>query len=137
VSDDTVRAIQFLDPVVVEALDNITSSVCRRKEQAGLRRLKYVGMLDRHSRSCAIAAFKHLKHLKHLKHAGREFPPYLVRRWAVANGWKEDDAQLLDDYAAGVQAGSLNFECSGIAFDGTHLWMTNNTGQPVTEYPVN
>ena len=35
-----------------------------------------------------------------------------------------------------VQPGSLNFECSGIAFDGTHLWMTNNTGQSVTEYPV-
>jgi hypothetical protein len=32
--------------------------------------------------------------------------------------------------------GSLNFECSGIVFDGTHLWMTNNTGQSVTEYPV-
>jgi len=43
--------------------------------------------------------------LKNLKHSGYAFPPYLLRRWAAANGWKPPDAQLLDDYAAGIHAG--------------------------------
>jgi hypothetical protein len=57
-------------------------------------------MLDPYSRCHAISIFKHLKH------AGYDFPPFLVRRWAMANGWKRADAQLLDDYAAGVLAGA-------------------------------
>ena len=56
-------------------------------------------MLDNQSRDCAIAGFKHLRH------GGYDLQPFLVRRWAIANGWKKTDAQLLDDYAAGVLAG--------------------------------
>jgi hypothetical protein len=56
-------------------------------------------MLDSHSRDYTIAAFKHLLH------GGFNFAPYLVCRWALENSWKKPDAQLLDDYAAGVLAG--------------------------------
>ena len=89
-----------LAPVVVAALNSITERVYHRRGpriQDKFRR--YHSMLDRHSRDYAIATFKHLKH------GAFEFPPFLVRRWAMANGWRESDAQLLDDYAAGVLGG--------------------------------
>ena len=89
-----------LDPVVIEALTEITRVVYRRRGARFQERFRrYHGMADRESRDCAISAFVHLAH------AGFDFPPFLVRRWALANGWKRVDAQLLDDYAAGVHAG--------------------------------
>jgi hypothetical protein len=96
---DSSRA-RHLDPVVIEALQSITQRVYhRRGPRLEDRFRRYYSMLDRESRDCAIAAFKHLQH------AGYEFPSFLVRRWAMANSWKERDAQLLDDYAAGVLGG--------------------------------
>jgi hypothetical protein len=99
-ADDGTSKTRTLDPVVVEALKSITQRVYHRRGprlQDKFRR--YYSMLNSHSRDYAIAAFKHLRN------GGFDFPPFLVRRWAVANGWKEPDAQLLNDYAAGVLAG--------------------------------
>jgi hypothetical protein len=87
------------DPVVAAAMNSITQRIYhRRGPKLGDHFRGYYSMLDRHSRDCAIAAFRHVKH------GGYDFPPYLVRRWAIANGWKDRDAQLLDDYAAGFLA---------------------------------
>lgn len=60
---------------------------------------RYYSMLDIESRDSTIAA------VDHLRRSGYDFSPFLVRRWAIANGWKKMDAQLLDDFAAGVLAG--------------------------------
>jgi len=95
-----VPSTHILDPVVVEALAAITRWLQRRHgPRIRDKFLRPRNMLDRDSRSYAIAAFEHLRH------GGYDFAPFLVRRWALANGWKECDAQLLDDYAAGVLAG--------------------------------
>lgn len=97
-SDDT--NVRVLDPVVVEALESITRWVYhRRGPKLWDKFRRYHSMLDRNSRDFTIAA------LEHLKHAGYEFQPFLLRRWATASGWKKVDAQVLDDYAAGVLKG--------------------------------
>ncbi|NNN09909.1 MAG: hypothetical protein HKL85_12080 [Acidimicrobiaceae bacterium] len=89
-----------LDPVVVEALISMTERVYpRRGPRLRDKFRRYRVMLDSSARSHAISIFNHLTH------AGYEIPPFLVRRWATTNGWKTRDAQLLDDYAAGVLAG--------------------------------
>jgi hypothetical protein len=79
-------------------------------------------MLDRHSRDCAIAAFTHLKH------GGYDFPPFLVRRWAIANGWKAPDAQLLDDYAGGVLAGVKYHHADPMAHGALNDWRRDADG---------
>jgi hypothetical protein len=112
-----------LHPVVVEALKQVTDGVCHRSWDSKLRRSRYVGMLDRHSRDSVLSAFKHLKH------AGLDFPPFLVRRWASENGWKEADAQLLDDYAAGVLAGVRYHHSNPFGFHSMELWKTEAEGK--------
>jgi hypothetical protein len=100
VTDSEFQRVRSLDAVVVEALESITTRVYhRRGPRIQDRFRRYFSMLDHHSRDCAISAFKHLMH------AGYDFPPFLVRRWAVSHGWRDGDSQLLDDYAAGVLAG--------------------------------
>ena len=92
--------IRALDPVVVEALKSITGRVYhRRRPELWHRFRRYYSMLDSESRDSTIAAFDHLKS------SGYDFPPFLVHRWAITNGWQNMEAQLLDDYAAGVLAG--------------------------------
>ncbi len=94
-----VSKVRVLDPVVVESLKSITRRVYhRRRPELWNRFRRYYSMLDSESRDSTIAAFEHLRN------SGYDFPPFLVRRWAIANGWKKMDAQLLDDYAAGVLA---------------------------------
>jgi hypothetical protein len=94
-----VSKVRVLDPVVVEALKAITRRVYqRRRPELWNRFRRYYSMLDIESRDSTIAAFEHLRR------NGYSYPPFLVRRWAIANGWKKMDAQLLDDYAAGVLA---------------------------------
>src|SRR5664280_2490445 len=91
-SDDS--NVRVLDPVVVEALKSITRRVYhRRGPKLWDKFRRYYSMLDNESRDSTIAAFEHLRH------GGYDFQPFLVRRWATANGWKKLDAQLLDDYA--------------------------------------
>jgi len=97
INSSTARS---LDPVVVEALKSMTERVYPRRGPRSIDKFRrYRGMLDSSSRCHAISVFKQLKH------AGYDFPPFLVRRWAITNDWKKTDAQLLDDYAAGVLAG--------------------------------
>ena len=92
--------IRALDPVVVEALKSIAGRVYqRRRPELWHRFRRHYSMLDSESRDATIAAFEHPSS------SGCDFPPFLVRRWAIANGWKKLGAQLLDDYAAGVLAG--------------------------------
>ena len=92
--------IRALDPVVVEALKSITGRVYqRRRPELWHRFRRHYSMLDSESRDATIAAFEHLSS------SGYDFPPFLVRRWAIANGWKKLDAQLLDDYARGRAGG--------------------------------
>jgi len=116
--------IRFLDPVVVEALGSITERVYhRRRPQLQDRFRRYYSMLDRESRDYAIAAFKHLKH------SGYDFSPFLVRRWAMAHGWKDPDAQLLDDYAAGVLAGVHYHHSNPMGHHAIQTWQRDAEGK--------
>jgi len=113
-----------LDPVIVEALMSITQVVHRRRDpRIEDKSRRYYSMLDRHSRDWAIATFNQLKH------AGYDSPPFLIRRWVVANGWKESDAQLLDDYAAGVVAGVKYHHSDPIGRDGIDTWRQHAEGK--------
>jgi hypothetical protein len=113
-----------LDPVVVEALKSITRRVYhRRGPKLGDQFRRYFGMLDNQSRDCAIAAFKHLRH------SGYDFQPFLVRRWAIANGWKKTDAQLLDDYAAGVLAGVKYHHADPMGQHAIETWQRDAEGK--------
>jgi hypothetical protein len=112
-----------LDPVVVEALKSLTERVYHRRGprlQDKFRR--YYNMLDGHSRDYAISAFKHLRQ------GGYDFPPFLVRRWALANGWKTTDAQLLDDYAAGVMAGVRYHHQNSMGHNAISVWQHDSEG---------
>ena len=122
--DSGTSKARTLDPVVVEALISITQRVYhRRGPRLADRFRRYYSMLDRHSRDYAIAAFKHLKH------GGFDFPPFLVRRWALAHGWKEPDAQLLDDYAAGVLAGVPYHHADPCGHHVISLWQSDAEGK--------
>jgi hypothetical protein len=124
VAEKDASNARALDPVVVEALKSITQRVYHRRGprlEDWFRR--YYNMQDRHSRDCVIAAFKHLKH------GGYDFPPFLVRRWALANGWKESDAQLLDDYAAGVLAGVKYHHADPMGHNALSTWRSDADGQ--------
>jgi hypothetical protein len=123
-ADSGTSKARTLDPVVVEALISITQRVYhRRGPRLADRFRRYYGMLDRHSRDNAIAVFKHLKH------GGFDFPPFLVRRWALAHGWKEPDAQLLDDYAAGVLAGVAYHHADPYGRNVISLWQGSAEGK--------
>jgi hypothetical protein len=113
-----------LDPVVVEALKSITRRVYhRRGPKLGDKFRRYYSMLDHQSRDCAIAAFEHLRH------SGYDFQPFLVRRWAIANGWKKTDAQLLDDYAAGVLAGVKYHHADPMGRNAIKTWQGDADGK--------
>ncbi|MHB1210364.1 MAG: hypothetical protein ACYC1I_11770 [Acidimicrobiales bacterium] len=116
--------VRVLDPVVIEALKAITRRVYhRRRPQLWGRFRRYFSMLDSESRDSTIATFEHLKH------GGYEFPSFLVRRWAIANGWKKMDAQLLDDYAAGVLAGVKYHHADPMGRNGIETWQRDADGK--------
>lgn len=113
-----------LDPVVVEALQSITKRVYHRRGPRLWDKFhRYHSMLDSHSRDSTIAA------LEHLKHAGYGFQPFLVRRWAMANGWKKVDAQVLDDYAAGVLKGVKYHHADPIGRHSIEIWKADAIGK--------
>ena len=115
--DDIPSGVRTLDPVVVAALETMTQVVYRRRGPRLKDKFRqYHGMQDRHSRDAAISTFSHLKQ------NGYDFPPFLLRRWALANGWKEPDAQLLDDYAAGVLAGVKYHHADSAGRTGMDAW---------------
>ena len=117
--------VRVLDPVVVEALKAITRRVYhRRRPQLWGRFRRYFSMLDNESRDSFIATFEHLRH------GGYEFPAFLVRRWAIANGSKKLDAQLLDDYAAGVLAGVLYHHADPVGRNALEAWRHDAAGKP-------
>jgi hypothetical protein len=117
--------VRQLDPVVVEALKGITQSVYHRRGPSWSDTFRrYYSMLDSHSRDRTIATFMHLKH------GGYDFQPFLVRRWAVANGWKETDAQVLDDYAAGVLAGVRYHHGDPMGRQAVETWQASASGKP-------
>jgi hypothetical protein len=129
---------RMLDAVVVIALESITRRVYRRRSPKLRDRFRRNhSMLDSHSRDSTIATFEHLKH------AGHDFQPFLVRRWAMASGWKKVDAQLLDDYAAGVLKGVKYHHADPIGRHaieswkaealGRHAWV--DTGRPAQGTP--
>ena len=122
--DGDISKARTLDPVVVEALKSITRCVYHRRGprlQDQFRR--YYSMLDSQSRDHAIAAFKRLRH------GGFDFPLFLVRRWAAANGWKEPDARLLDDYAAGVLAGVPFHHADPCGRHAISIWLSDAEGK--------
>jgi hypothetical protein len=120
--DSKLRA---LDPVVVEALKAITRRVYhRRRPKLWDRFRRYFSMLDNESRDSTIAAFEHLRH------GGYDFQPFLVRRWAIVNGWKKMDAQLLDDYAAGVLAGVKYHHADPMGRNAIETWQRDADGKP-------
>jgi hypothetical protein len=129
-ADSDRSRVRTLDPVVVEALKSITKSVYHRRGPRFKDQFRrYYNMLDPHSRDCAISTFKHLRH------GGYDFPPYLVRRWALANGWKESDAQLLDDYAAGVLAGVKYHHADPMGYHAINAWQHDADGNDPWEDP--
>lgn len=122
--------MRTLDPVVVEALKAITQRVYHRRGPRLQDKFRsYHSMLDSHSRDYAISAFKHLRH------GGYELPPFLVRRWAVANGWKRTDAQLLDDYAAGVLAGVQYHHADPFGRGAISIWRRDAVGKEPWQDP--
>lgn len=88
-----------LDPVVVVALESLAHWVYEMHIPSQDPSETSHNLLNPLARSAAILTFETLKR------CGYSFPPVRVRRWAIANGWALEDAQLLDDYAAGVIAG--------------------------------
>jgi hypothetical protein len=129
-TDEATPNLQQLDPVVVEALNSITQRVYhRRGPRLDDQFRRYYSMLDGHSRDYTISAFTHLRH------GGFDFPPFLVRRWATEHSWRKDDAQLLDDYAAGVLAGVRYHHadpCGRFALD---TWRSAAEGKPPWQDP--
>lgn len=123
-ADSGISKARTLEPVVVEALISITQRVYHRRGPRFEDRFRrYHSMLDRHSRDYTIAAFKHLKH------GGFDFPPFLVRRWALSHGWKGPDAQLLDDYAAGVLAGVQYHHADPCGHNAIGIWRSDAEGK--------
>lgn len=89
-----------LDPVVVEAMKDLTAWVFRpHQRQLGSWRTHPKGMINSESRSAVIHTFKHLVHANH------PLEPALLRAWALENHWPPDDAEIIRDYAEGVKAG--------------------------------
>jgi len=129
-ADEGTSKARTLDPVVVEALKAVTKCVYyRRGPRLQDKFRRYHSMLDSHSRDYAIAAFKHLRH------GGFDVQPFLVRRWAVANGWKRTDAQLLDDYAAGVLAGVQYHHADPYGRDAISIWQSDAVGNEPWQDP--
>ena len=116
--------VRVLDPVVVQALESITRRVYhRRGPKLWDKFRRYHSMLDSHSRDATIAAFEHLKH------GGYDIQPFLVRRWAMSNGWKKVDAQILDDYAAGVLRGVKYHHADPIGRHAIEIWKADSAGK--------
>jgi hypothetical protein len=98
--EEATPEVPILDPVVVKALENLTSFVFRPRRFSGLRLEKRSKSLaDPGARAGAVHTFKHLKH------HGYSYEPTAVALWATTHGWKADDADELSTYAAGVLAG--------------------------------
>lgn|GEM_PF-3280752 len=94
-----------LDPVVQAAMTDLTSWVYPPLRERVRRRLGGQGKWERSLKNPSNrAAAIHM--CKHLKHHGYDFPPDQLHSWAMAHGWKAEDAQELHDYAAGVLAGT-------------------------------
>ncbi len=90
-----------LDPVVREAMIELTSWVFRRRRIYNLRLERREKSLSEPSaRAAAIHTFKHLKHHRY------PFDPGEIRSWACTHGWPEKDADQLGEYAAGVLSGT-------------------------------
>jgi hypothetical protein len=123
-ADNDDSKVRALDPVVVEALKSITRRVYhRRGPRLWDEFRRYYSMLDSQSRDSTIAAFEHLRH------GGYDFQPFLVRRWAIANGWKKTDAQILDDYAAGVLAGVKYHHADPMGRHAVEIWRADADGK--------
>jgi hypothetical protein len=89
-----------VDPVVEQALENLTSFVYRHRRIYSLRLEKRSrSMADPSARAAAVHTFKHLKH------HGYTYDPKSVATWASAHGWRVGDVDELRGYATGVLAG--------------------------------
>ena len=100
-----------LDPVVVEAMKQLTAWTYRRDLRhlvlggppfvGKLRRKEQKqGLNDPSARSAAIHIFKNLKY------HGYRYDPSELQAWAMAHGWKPSDILELGTYAEGVLAGT-------------------------------
>lgn len=90
-----------LDSVAIVALEQLQSYLTEIDRQGlAATRGTQPELLNNHARSAAIWIFKHLLRL------GHRFEPFLVERWALANGWNNANALLLRDYATSVMAGT-------------------------------
>jgi hypothetical protein len=89
-----------LDPIIDAALHELTAWVFRSRRIYNLRLEKREkSLIDSGARDAAIHVFKHLKH------HGYALEPREIRVWAIRHRWPSGEAQLLSDYAAGVEAG--------------------------------
>ena len=91
-----------LDPIIDAALHELTAWVFRSRRIYNLRLEKREkSLIDSRARDAAIHVFKHLKH------HGYALEPREIRAWATRHRWPSGEAQLLSDYAVGVEAGVL------------------------------
>lgn len=94
-----------LDPVVQAAMTNLTSWVYPPLRERTRRRVFGQGRWERNLKNPSNrAAVIHT--CKHLKYHGFDFPPDQLRDWALAHGWRDEDADELHDYATGVRDGT-------------------------------
>jgi len=104
VSEDEKVTSPVLNPVVRVAMTHLTSwvypSLRERIRRFGHGNGKWERSLKNPSNRAAT-----IHMCKHLKHHGYDLPPDQLRDWAMAHGWKAEDAEELHDYAQGVLAG--------------------------------
>ena len=82
-----------LDPVVEAALADLTDFVFRNDPREG------EALNEHNSQAGAVHLFKHLKY------RGHRWGSEAVRVWALNHGWSAPDAEVLADYARGVEQG--------------------------------
>jgi hypothetical protein len=93
-----------MDPVVQAAMIDLKSWVYPPLRERLRRYLHGQGRWERNLQNPSNrAATVHA--CKHLKYHGHDFQPDQLRDWAMAHGWKGDDADELHDDAEGVLAG--------------------------------
>jgi hypothetical protein len=94
-----------LDPVVQAAMAHLTLWVYPPLRERIRRRVYGQDKWERNLKNPSNRAAA-IHTCKHLKHHGYDFPPDQLRDWALAHGWRTEDAEELHAYAAGVLAGT-------------------------------
>ena len=98
---ESAKLERSLVSVVVVALTHLDGNIHLRNPKPSIfrRNWRCRGIANQHGRDSTLSV------LENLHRQGFTITPFLLRRWAVEQKWRESDAQLLDEYAQGVLAG--------------------------------